>query len=77
MMIYIYKTMCNTVAHHPLTDAKTVSKQQLSWPTPFIFMVFFFVCLFFTWCHKTWNIPLDSLDQLSWFCPLTEKVVMH
>lgn len=59
MMIYIYKTMCNTVAHHPLTDAKMVSKQQLSWPTPFIFMGFFFVCLFFT----SINIQTQSIEK--------------
>lgn len=32
---------------------------------PTIFQASFFTC-----CHVVWNIPLASLDQLSWLCSL-------
>lgn len=55
----------NTIAYHPLTDAHPVAEQRLSlWPTALSFISF-------TLCHMVQNIPLESLDQLSWFHPLS------
>lgn len=32
---------------------------------------------FFAWCHMVWNIPLVSLGQLSWFCPLPAPCALN
>lgn len=57
--------MPNAVAHHPLSDAQPILKQQaatLTASSPN------FDCS--AWCHVVWDIPFVSWGQLSQLHPL-------
>jgi len=65
---YSKKVMHNAVDHHPLTEWCPGTPWATSAPmvsSPELY------CLA-TWI---WNLPLASLDQLSWFCPLPAPYV--
>lgn len=67
--IFIKQVMHSAVAQYSLTNAQS-TKQKL--PTlansPQIFQAFF------VWCNVLWNIPLTTVDQLSWFLVNTRKL---
>jgi len=56
--------MHKAIAHHPMTDTQPIPKQWSLLPVQLPQLIY---C---AWCHMVWNIPLVSLCQLSWLCPL-------
>lgn len=55
--------MHSAIAHHMPTNTQAVPK-----PSATLSQLSQFYCS--SQCHMVWNTPLDSLDQLSWFCPI-------
>lgn len=55
--------MHSAIAHHMPTNTQAVPK-----PSATLSQLSQFYCS--SQCHTVWNTPLDSLDQLSWFCPI-------
>ena len=67
--MYTYKTReAQYSCSQSSTNAQSVLEQQLTpWPNAINFIVSLFIMV--------WNIPLASLGQLSWFCPIPAPVL--
>ena len=61
---YTKQVVHNVIAHHLLTDAQLVPEPRSTPPSQLP------QCIYWAWCHMVWNIPLASLGQLSWLCPI-------
>ena len=60
---YTKQVMHNAIAHYMLTDAQLVPERQFPHPHSPQF-------IYWAWHHVLWNIPLASLGQVPWLCPL-------
>lgn len=57
--------MHNAIADHTPTNVQPVSETEQGQPPSQTFQFYCSAC-----GNMVWNIPLGSLDQVSWFCPL-------
>lgn len=61
---YTEQVLHNAIAQPPLTDSQGLPEQRS-------FSLAISPQFGPEWCHMVWDIPLTSLDQLSWLCPLS------